>query len=65
MTEFNERYLYADFNVREKVVEYFPGGGRYASANRAGQTFRGGVQVLFGIAILLATFWKEISKMKI
>lgn len=65
LTELNEGYSYtADFSVDERIDEYYPGGGRYASINNLIRRIQAVFLAIIGTGLLFSTFWNNIKKAK-
>lgn len=65
LTELNEGYSYtAAFSVDERIDEYYPGGGRYASINNLMRRIQAVFLAIVGTGFLFSTFWNNVKKSK-
>ena len=63
ITEPKENYSYtADFNVNQRIDEYYPTGGRYGNVNNAIKNIPAVFLSFIGFGFILSAFWKEITK---
>lgn len=62
LTEQNGNSYSAEFLVRERIDDYYPGGGRYASINNFMRRIQAFFLAIIGTGLILSVFWKNIKK---